>query len=353
MPATGLLSLGADAVGRRVRRALWHVGAAVATVAALALVRLLAGQREWQWPVDESERGYRRLAALDRTRGFPDARVAAGIGVAVVAVFAVALTAHLVLVAARAPEPTRVAPRRLAAASALLLALPLAGISQLDPPVFGWLARWALLADAGALAVALGAASLGRRLPRWSGLARRVTLGLALGALVGVPLLHTGSYADGTPITVVTQLGAGDRRLHAMTEPLAGSADVARVEVVRMAADPSWAVVTVHVNAGADSADARALVRYLRGDVVHATGQGATTPRFGRLVTGSAAGDVEAGRVRAELPWLIGWLGLAAAAIGVLSLRRRVLTVTQVVTPDDVPTQRGALSSTLVGDELG
>jgi hypothetical protein len=353
LPATRLLDLGANAVGNRVRRALWHAAAAVGTVAVVGLVRLLAGDSEWRWPVDESEVGYRRLAALDPTRHVPDGRVAAHYGVALVIVFAVAVAAHLTLVACRTPDPARMAPRRLAAASALVLALPLATLTQLAPAGLGWLGRWALLADAAALAIALAAAALGARLPRWSDLARRLTLGLALGALVGVPLLHTRSYADGAPITVVAQLGAGDRRLTAMTNALSGSADVARVEVARMRADPSWAVVTVHAKAGADSADARALVRYLRRDGLPGAGGRGIGRAASRLVTGSAAGDVEAGRMRAELPWLIWSLALAAAVIGVLSRRRRVLSVVLVVRPDDVPSQRAAVSSTLVADELG
>jgi hypothetical protein len=330
--------------GRRLTSPL----ASVAAVAVVAAVALLTRRPEWGWPLDESELGYRRLAALDPSRGFPAGRVSARYGVALVIVFGVAFAAHLTLVAARRPDGRRRAPRRLAVASALILALPLAGLTQLGPPVLGWLGRWALLADAAALAVALGAVALGVRLPRWSALAGRVTLGLALGALVGVPLLHTRSYPDGEPITVVAPIDAADRRLHDMTEALSGSADVARVEVVRLPADPTWAAVTVHAKAGADSADARALVRYLRGD-----GQRGADGSASRLVTGSAAGDVEAARIWAELPWFIGWLGLAVAVIGVLSRRRRVLSVSRVAALDAVPSPRAALGSTLVADELG
>lgn len=331
--------------------------AAVGVVAAAGVVRVLARRPEWRWPVDGSQRAYRRLAALDPGRDFPDGRVSARWGVALVVLFAVAFTAHLTLVAGRTPTVGMIRPRRLAVASALVVALPFAGLTGLGLPALAWLGRWALLADAAALVIALGVTAAGGiRLTRWAVVTRPATLVLALGALAAVPLLQTTSYADGAPITVVAQVEVGDERLHAMTEALSRSVDVQRVEVRRRPADPSWAVVTVHAKAGADSADARALVRYLRGDSLRSDRvRGASlrrdAPRFDRLVTGSAAGDVEAGQVRAELPWIAGWLALAVAALGALSRRRRMLTVTRAVAADDVPVQRTAPSDTLVADE--
>lgn len=272
---------------------------------------------DWGWPVDESELGYRRLAQLEPSAVLPAGRTTMTAAVGLLLVFAVAITAHLTLTACSAPLAERVAPRRRAVASALVVVALLVALSRLGHPVLAWIGLWGLAALAAAAAVA---AAIVARPPRpLSGVATRrvallghLALAAALAALAAVPLLQTRRYADPTPIIFLAQVPGEDARFQGMVAALTESADVGRVEVRRSAADPSWAIVQVQPLAGGDSPDARALVRYLRRD----------GSRFGSLVTGSAAGDIDADDMRREIPWVLAWFALAGLTLVAVAYAR-------------------------------
>jgi hypothetical protein len=287
--------------GRHAAATGWVVAGMVVAAGTAAL----AHRPGWSWPIDESDAGHRQLAALEPVRAATGSRLSVRFGVVLLIVFAVAWATHLTVLACRPPVPGRADPRRLTVGSALVVAVVLAAAGRLGTPPLGWLARWGLLTDVLALAVAFGIRA-GRdrpvRLPPGAG---PLALAGALAALAAVPLLQTRLYADREPVTLLARLPAGDARLQGIVDQLSASADVARVELRRSAVEPSWAIVQVDAAAGPDSSDARALVRYLRGAAHSSAG----------LVTGSAAGHIEADRMRADLPWLTWWFLGAALAL--------------------------------------